>query len=138
MGILHKSEALIGFYGDDLDPAEISARLGAEPTVGVRKGGLWATSMGTQKTAQTGSWRLEAECREPADLDGQINDLLDGLGVDLTAWRSFAEQYRGRIFCGLFLAGFNEGISLRAETLIRVGERGLLVDLDIYGQDLPD
>lgn len=138
MGILHKSAASIGFYGDDLDPAEITARLGAEPTVGVRKGGLWLTSMGAEKTASTGSWRLVAERREPADLDRQINDLLNGLSEDLPTWRSFAAQYRGRIFCGLFLASGNEGLSLRPDTLVRVGERGLLIDLDIYGQDLPD
>lgn len=138
MGILHESAASIGFYGDDLDPAQITASLGAEPTVGVRKGGLWRTSKGAEKVARTGSWRLAAERRKPADLDGQINDLLNGLSDDLPAWQSFAAQYRGRIFCGLFLASGNEGLTLRPETLVRVGERGLDIDLEIYGQDLPD
>lgn len=32
MGTLHKSAATIGFYGDDLNPAEVTAALGAEPT----------------------------------------------------------------------------------------------------------
>jgi hypothetical protein len=138
MGILHKSAASIGFYGDELDPAEITAGLGAEPTVGVRKGGLWLTSRGAEKVAGTGSWRLRADRREPADLDGQINDLLNGLSDELKLWQSFAARYRGRIFCGLFLASWNEALKLRADTLVRVGERGLFLDLDIYGQDLPD
>jgi hypothetical protein len=138
MGSLHKSAASLGFYGDDLDPAQITARLGGEPSIGVRKGESWLTSRGAEKIARTGSWRLKAERREPADLDNQINDLLDGLTDELTAWQSFAERYRGRIFCGLFLASGNEGLTLRPETLLRVGERGLLIDLDIYGQDLPD
>lgn len=137
MGILHKSAASIGFYGD-LDPAEITAALGAEPTVGVSKGGQWQTKSGAVKTAVNGSWRIEAERCEPGDLDDQINGLLDGLSNDLVAWRTFSQRYRGRAFCGLFLDSGNEGLTLRSETLLRLGERGLLIDLDIYGLDQPD
>lgn len=81
---------------------------------------------------------MVADRCEPADLDGQINDLLDGLSDDLPAWRSFSERYRGRVFCGLFLATGNEGATLRSRTLLRLGERGLLIDLDIYGQETGD
>ena len=135
MGILHKSAALIGFYGDELDPAEITDSLGAEPTIGVPKGGLWLTAMGVEKVARTGSWRLKSDDSEPADLDGQINGLLNTLSNDLPVWQAFAAKYRGRVFCGLFLASFNEGLTLEPATLVRVGERGLVLDLDIYGKD---
>ncbi|NML07675.1 DUF4279 domain-containing protein [Sphingomonas sp. G-3-2-10] len=135
MGALHKSAASIGFFGDDLNPAEITAALGAEPDVGVRKGGLWKTASGTEKLAARGYWRIEGQRCEPGDLDGQINDLLDRLSDNFTAWRSFSERFRGRIFCGLFLASGNEGLTLRSDTLARMGERGLLLDIDIYGSD---
>ncbi len=138
MGILHKSAVSIGFYGDDLNPAEITMALGGEPTVGVSKGGQWKTKSGVVKTAARGSWRVEAEHCEPGDLDGQINDLLDGLSNDLVAWRSFSQRRRGRAFCGLFLGSEHEGLTLRSETLFRLGERGLLIDLDIYALDQPD
>ena len=68
MGGLHKTAASIGFFGDDLDPVEITTALGAEPTVGVRKGGVWHTKAGVEKVASQGSWRVEAERREPGDL----------------------------------------------------------------------
>jgi hypothetical protein len=136
MGSLHESAASLGFHGDDLDPAEITAALGGEPTVGVRKGGVWRTSRGAEKTAITGSWRLVAERCEPGNLDDQINGLLAPLSEDLPSWRSFAKRYRGRLFCGLFLASGNEGLTLKAETLLRLGERGLLIDLDIYGAEV--
>ena len=137
MGSLHTTAASIGFYGDDLDPVEITTALGAEPTVGVRKGDVWHTKAGVEKVASRGSWRMEAERREPGDLDGQINELLDGLSNDLPAWQSYSKRYRGRVFCGLFLASGNEGLTLRSETLVRLGDRGLVVDLDIYDSGDP-
>ena len=135
MGALHKSAVLIGFYGDDLDPAEVTAALGAEPTVGVRKGESRILKSGAAKIAPTGSWRVKAERREPGDLDGQITELLDRLSNDLAAWQSLSQRFRGVVFCGLFLASGNEGSELQPKTLARVGERGLVLDLDIYGLD---
>lgn len=138
MGALHESAAMIGFYGDDLDPLEISEGLGGQPTVGVRKGASWLTPSGREKVAPTGSWRLNADNREPADLNGQINELLDGLTSDLAVWRSLSTRFEGQVFCGLFLASTNEGFALRPETLSRLSERGLLIDFDIYGYGAPD
>ncbi len=125
---------MLGFYGDDLDPVEITAGLGSQPTASIRKGVSWVTPSGRQKIAPTGSWRLNASDREPADLDGQINELLNGLSNDLTVWRSFAARFGGRVFCGIFLDSFNEGFDLRPGTLSLLSERGLLIDFDIYGE----
>ncbi|WP_230635852.1 DUF4279 domain-containing protein [Sphingomonas sp. Leaf4] len=137
MGQLHTSAVSLGFFGDDLDPVEITQALGATPTVGVRKGDPWHTATGAEKIATRGQWRLVSERRQPGDPDGQINDLLDRLSDDLPRWRSLAGRYRGRIFCGLFLASGNEGVTFQPETLTRTGERGLLLDLDIYSADDP-
>ena len=138
MGTPKSSAASIGFYGDDLDPSEITRRLGCEPTIGVAKGGAWTTSMGAEKLARTGSWRLVARRRSPADLDAQIGQLLSDMNDDLEAWESLAGRFRGRVFCGLFLASGNDGLTLRPETLLMIGQRGLLLDLDIYEQTEPD
>ncbi len=138
MGVLHKSAVSIGFYSDELDPSHISEVLGAQPTVGVKKGGVWTTSMGAEKIAITGSWRIKSERRSPGDLDGQIQEILAKLTSDIAAWRELSERYRGRIFCGLFLAGGNEGVTLEPETIAAMGERGLLLDFDIYAPELPD
>jgi hypothetical protein len=138
MGPLHRSAVTLGFYGDDLDPAEFTACLGVAPTVGVTKGGSWVTSAGIEKIAGTGSWRLLAERCQPADLDGQITRLLAPLLVDLPIWRRLSAQFRGRLFCGLFLCEPNEGLTLRPLTLSMIGERGLALDLDVYERELPD
>lgn len=127
--------ASIGFYGDDLNPAELTEAFAVEPSVGVRAGEPWRTAKGAEKIARRGSWRIRAERREPGDLDTQINELLDRMSEDLQAWRLFSERYRGRVFCGLFMASGNEGLTLRSDTLGRLAERGLLIDLDIYAPD---
>lgn len=138
MGQLSRSAASLGFYGDDLDPDEITARLGATPTFGVGKGGTWVTSRGVEKVAVTGSWRLEADDRQPGDLDGQITALFAPLTTDLATWRELAARHRGRIFCGLFLDSFNEGLSLGPEATASLGDRGLVLGLDIYAPVEPD
>jgi hypothetical protein len=138
MGSLHKTAASLRFFGDALDPDEITARLGAPPTVGVRKGGTWTTSTGASKPARTGSWRLETERRWPGDLDGQIAELLNALTDDLTVWRDLTTRFQADLFCGLFLQEGNEGLSLSAETTLSLGERGLVLALDIYGSEMQD
>ena len=133
MGSIHHTAASLGFYGDDLEPDEITAALGAEPTVGVRKGQTWLTASGAEKIARTGSWRVEAQRSEPGDLDRQITGLLAPLTDDLVIWNDLASRFRGRLFCGLFLEDGNEGGTLKPATLLMMGSRGLYLDLDIYG-----
>jgi len=120
------------FFGDELDPEEITARLGKQPTAGVRKGRTWITELGGQKTARTGSWRLQAgDCR-PGDLDRQINDLLEGLSEDLAVWADLSTRFKADIFCGIFMQEENEGISLSAKSMRELSSRGLLFDIDVY------
>ena len=82
----------------------------------------------------SGSWRLNAKTSSPGNLDHQINSLLDRATGDAATWQSFAGRFRGVIFCGLFLETENEGIDIQPETLFRMAERGLKLDLDIYGR----
>jgi hypothetical protein len=132
MGELRRTAALLGFYGDDLDPEELSASLGGAPTVAVRKGGIWHTSRGAEKIASTGSWRVKADDSRPGDLDGQIRALLAPLTRDLAIWRDFSARFGGRIFAGAFLGSGNDWLRLEADTLAALAERGLYLDLDIY------
>jgi hypothetical protein len=133
MGILERSAAMVGFYGDHLDPSEITALLGGEPTDGARMGDAWRLASGREKTYPTGSWRLNAPDREPANLDEQIEMLFGGLTTDLGVWRELATRYRGVVFCGLFLGSQNEGVKISPPSLVTIGERGLTIDFDIYG-----
>ena len=138
MGTPQRSAVLLSFFGDDLDPLEITTCLGVEPTVGVRKGGVWHTTRGTEKVAQTGSWRLLANDCEPADLNDQIKRLLSSTFCDIDCCRRLSAKYGGRVFCGLFLASSNDGLRLSPETMSLLAERHLALDLDIYGYEDDD
>lgn len=139
MARLNQSAASLRFFGDDLDPDELTRLLGAKPSVGLRKGDS-VRHQGARRdvTARTGTWRLRVERRSPGDIDGQIAELLSPLNQDLAVWRDLSTRFEADIFCGLFLEKANEGIKLRPETLLMVGSRGLLLDFDIYGNPEPD
>ncbi len=129
---LSRSAVGLRFFGEDLDPDSLTASLGRAPTVGAKTGQSWTTSLGATKIARRGTWRLKAPDRAPADLDGQIMDLLSTLTTDLGVWQNLTAKYDADLFCGLFLAVENEGIGLAAKTLQEIANRNLKIDFDIY------
>lgn len=136
MAEMHRTAASLRFCGDDIDPEEISRILGAQPTKGVKKGGIWFTPNGKEIVARTGQWNLSTPEESPGDLDKQVTALFSGLSGDLDAWRVLAARFRGDIFVGLFLSGYNEGLGLSPATTSAIGLRGLELELDIYsGED---
>jgi len=129
---LAHSRATLRLVGDDLQPEEVTALLGAEPTMTTTRGQRNELGKGP-RIWRTGSWRLEAPDAEPANPDGQVAEILDQLTADLAAWRSLAARFRIDLFCGWFMAGSNEGVSLSPGTLRALGERGIRLDIDLYG-----
>jgi hypothetical protein len=80
-------------------------------------------------------WRLRAVAREPEDLNGQIAELLSKTTADLEIWKSFATKYKVDLFCGIFLRGSNEGLSITPQSLTALGLRQIELALDIYEGD---
>jgi hypothetical protein len=136
MAQVQRSVATLRISGDDLDPAEISRRLGCEPSEAQRKGEqLVGKNTGRVRTAVSGMWRLFALEREPEDLDGQIAEILSKLTDDLEVWRSISATYQVDLFCGLFMQGSNEGMSISPQSLSALGLRHIELGLDIYEGD---
>lgn len=133
MARVHRTVVSIGFYGDDLDPAELTTRLGAPPTRSFQQGDNLARQTGVVRPARRGAWILEAQAAESDDLGSQISSALGGLTADLSVWTNLAGRYEARVFCGLFMEATNEGLRLKPETLAAVSARGLYLDLDLYG-----
>jgi hypothetical protein len=116
--------------GDDLNPQELSKRLGATPTLACVKGE--PRKPGGKVIARTGQWHLSAKDTETADLDAQVAEILTQLPADLDIWRSLATHYQIDLFCGWFMNESNEGVEIAAETLSALGSRGIRLDVDLY------
>jgi hypothetical protein len=139
MASIQRSVATLRISGDDLDPAEITRRLGCDPSSAQTKAKrLVGRNTGTVRIAPEGMWRLFATEREPEDLDGQIDELLSKLTDDLNVWASIAEKYELDLFCGLFMRGRNEGLSMSPKSLVALGLRQIELGLDIYDGDDED
>ncbi|HEV2548113.1 MAG TPA: DUF4279 domain-containing protein [Stellaceae bacterium] len=119
--------------GDALVPDEITHLLGCAPTRAQRKGDIIrGKTTGRERNALTGSWLLETEARDPADLDGQIAGILDRVTEDPDVWARLSQAFRIDFFCGLFMARANEGVALSPSTLAALGSRGIELAFDIY------
>lgn len=138
MAAIHETTIILRFFGDELDPDEISACLGHPPSVGMRKGESWITKRGTEAVARTGTWRLKVDDRKPSDLDAQIAELLGPLSDDLSVWQDLTSRFHGNIFCGFFMQESNEGISLSAKSMKDLDSRGLEIGFDIYDPGAPN
>jgi hypothetical protein len=120
--------------GDELDPAEITKLLGTEPTHAEKKGDkIVGKKTGTVRIVKAGSWRLTADDREPEDLDGQIQEILSKTTQNFAVWQDLGKRFEIDLFCGLFMNGTNEGLSISATSLKALGDRGIEIGLDIYG-----
>jgi Domain of unknown function (DUF4279) len=129
---LWKTVVTLRFFGDDLEPSEISTLLATEPTASERKGDVRTSSPGMEIVARTGSWRLSVDDRSPGDLDAQLGQLFSRLTPDLSVWEGLAQRFQSDVFCGLFMETSNDGEKLKPETLASLGSRGLSLSLDIY------
>lgn len=135
MGVLDHSLATLRLFGDDLIPENLTALLGAAPTEACVKGQeIVGRSTGKMRIAKTGSWRLNADRREPEDLEAQIFELFDKLSGDMSVWASLS-RYKPDLFCGIFMGSSNDGLPLSAKALLALGQRGIALDLDIYDFD---
>src|SRR6185437_5384901 len=129
MAVIAETLASLRFYGDDLDPEALTRQLGGPPSKSWRKGEVF----GAKRTARrTGAWILNADRREPGDLDGQIDEIFSKLTHDLSVWRDLA-GYRPDLFVGLMLEQSNEGIELNGKSLSLLADRGVRLGLDVYG-----
>jgi hypothetical protein len=129
---LARAVASLRITGDDLVPAEVTALLGAEPSNSFTRGEPQPLS---QRPRQFGLWSLQSASTEPADVDAQIDEILAQLTPDMTVWAELAQRFNVDLFCGWFMKWGNEGVSLDPASLTALGDRNILLDLDLYAGD---
>ncbi|WP_037316225.1 DUF4279 domain-containing protein [Ruegeria halocynthiae] len=140
MAELKETAACLQIIGDSLIPELITTALGKPPTSAHHKGDHVPLPKGGYRIARSGSWCIDVQRRKPGDLDGQISEILKGTSLDLEVWKELANQFELRIFCGIFLQEFNEGLYISAATTKLLGSRCIALDLDVYSSynDEPD
>lgn len=123
---IDRSTASLRFIGEGLDPNELLSRLefspsqdAINPIVKMKKKNIIVWSVGIRESAA-------------GELEKKIDALLSWFTDDITVWKELSWKYRGEIFCGLFLDGWNRGFELSAELLKKLSERNLLISFDIY------
>jgi hypothetical protein len=137
VAVIHETAAALRFWGDELDPHEVTRLMGAAPTSAVSKGEL-IVGRGP-RVARSGRWSLRVNRRQPGELSRQIEEILSGLTQDLNVWHDLCDRFDGCVFVGFFMAEGNEGYDLSSKTLKLLTDRGLALLLDIYsGQDEVD
>lgn len=136
MAQVSRSVATLRISGDDLLPSHIPDSLGCKPTKSHVKGENIA-GKNTKKVfaAKSGMWRLRATEQIPENLDLQISELLGKLSPDLDVWMKIGSAFSIDLFVGLFMNESNEGLELSPNSLKELGDRGILLGLDIYDPD---
>ena len=133
---INRSYATLRISGDDLIPSNISNLLGYESELVQMKGQIFVGKVsGRERIAKSGMWRLKANACEPENLDSQVSEILDKLSTDINIWLSLSNKYKIDLFCGIFMEVSNEGMMLSPATLRLLGERNIILALDVYGPD---
>ena len=135
MAAINRTKVTLRISGGDLLPEDISNSLGCVPCRAQERGQEIETSLGKSRIAKIGMWSLFAAEQEPGDLDHQVWEILDQLTDNLAVWHELADNYHIDLFCGIFMESGVEGISLSPESLQMLGERKILLGLDIYAPD---
>ncbi len=139
MSCISKTAASINITGDTLDPVKITRLIGKKPTFSYRKGEEVPLRNGKGiRIAGFGAWVLKSERVTPGNLDAQIEKLLEGAVADTSVWLQISSEFHVRIFCGLFMRRFNEGLMISRSTMMLLGARGIALDLDIYGAEMSE
>lgn len=122
------------FFGDDLNPDFITKNLDISPTISYRKGDIFRGKT-YDRIQTTGSWHYRVSRCADLELEELIDRLFDLLTPDLEVWNELTTKFYADLFCGLWLKRSNGSIDFSPALMMRIAERGLRLDLDIYFED---
>lgn len=124
------------FFGDDLDPDEVSTLLGCSPTDSARRGDLIQRRTSSY-TAPQGNWGLCTQ-RSTDDIETQLVALFERLTDDLSVWQSLTTRFDADLFCGVFLVWQGHGFDMSPRLHRLLADRNLTIIFDIYASDGPE
>ena len=134
MAAIARVRVSLRVFGDGLEPDEVSALLGREPTRSHRKGDRIRGSnrLGVEPT---GAWILDSALSEKTEIEEHVETLLATVTNDFDEWASLADQFSASILCSVFLDQYNEGFEISSRLSQALADRGLVIAFDIYSGD---
>ena len=136
MAALHESAVTLRIVGDALKPDAVSRLLGCQPSFAFAKGDIKPSKI-KPLVRKSGMWALEARRKQPADLDAQIAEIFGRLPTDLAVWATLGKEFDIDIFCGFWMRETDEGMTVSAETMNILSDRGVRLGFCVYAP-LPD
>ena len=138
-------------FGDALEPDEVSALLGRQPSRSHRKGeGSSSVSKSassgssTEPTSKptleptsepTGVWILDSGLSGKAEIEEHVEALLSLVSNDCDEWASLTSRFSASILCSACLDEYNEGFEISPRLAQSLADRGLVIAFDIYSGD---
>lgn len=129
-------------FGDSLEPEEVSALLGRQPSRSYRKGdknfrtsSSAKTSGSVVSTELTGAWILDSGLPENVEIEEHVEALLSPVSNDSDEWASLTSRFSASILCNVFLDQDNTGFELSPRIALALADRGLVIAFDIYTGD---
>ena len=136
---MHTYSVALMIVGDDLDEAEVSRRLGLQPTVFLQKG----QPLSPKRRRERSSWSFEArptpDNPDWQSLEDGLRSLVEKLLPLKNDLRELRQRYSTEAYCGHFGTGFGGGPSISPETLGLLADLGLPLTIKTYwGDNQPD
>lgn len=133
MGTIARARVSLRVFGESLEPDEVSALLGREPTRSHRAGD--ATAKNSSSVEPTGAWILDSWVSEKAEVEEHVESLLSSLSNDSDEWENLTSRFSASLLCSIFLDQYNEGFELSPRVGQALADRGLVIAFDIYSGD---
>ena len=130
--MIYETAVSLRFFGDELQPQELTERLGISPSNAATKGQNIRSRTGTERVSKTGKWLFKCQGQDGEQLEQQAARLLNQMTADYEVWKDISRRFAGDISVGLFLEQSNEGLLLSSELVNELARRGLGLNFDIY------
>jgi hypothetical protein len=128
-GPVDKFHVTLAIYHPELDPDEVSSRLGVKPTTSHRRGDSRRPG---SPPLPTRGWFLRREALPPKKPSTAIMELFAALPSDSRFWDAFRSDYKVQVRVAVHTDGWNRGFSLAPDAIACVAATGIELDFDLY------
>jgi hypothetical protein len=129
-GSLDEAGVTLAIYGDDLDPEEVTAKLGVQPTRAHRRGDRRRPE---SQPFSAGAWMLARRGTPPVAPDQLLAELVAMLPLeDAEVWTDLRSRFSVQLRWGLHMSGWNRGFQLSGDSMRRILQVVESVGFDIY------